>query len=175
MSFGKAAKPPRVPRVRTKSQGIFFNGSRGTLRTRNRKFGTISSFTDDLFEGELDPIANEKVSYLVYYMYYSTENTTLKAAAETDILGLSEQYGRVLKASQDVTFPWATAFPILVLSLALKQKLRGELQGYKNREDTLIRKVKVLRERLDDLSGKSARVNKECDKLRAKYKVLLSR
>lgn len=104
MSFAKAAKPPRVPRVRTKSQGIFFSGSRGTLRTHKRKFENISSFTDDPFEGELDSITNEKVSYLVHYMYDSTENTTLKAAAEIDRLGLSEQYGRVLKASQDVTF-----------------------------------------------------------------------
>lgn len=46
-------------------------------------------------------------------MYYSTENTSLKTVVETERLELSERYGRVLKASQDVCIygvPWAFQF-----------------------------------------------------------------
>lgn len=90
--------------VRTKSQSTSSGGSMGTLRTHKRKFGAVSSFPNDFSENELDPIANEKVLPLAYYMYYSIENITLEATAEIDRLGLSELYGRALKASQDVTF-----------------------------------------------------------------------
>lgn len=85
----------------------------GTLRTHKRKFGAVSSFPDDFSKNELDPIANEKVLPLAYYMYYSIENITLEATAEIDRLGLSELYGRALKASQDVSIyrvSWVLSF-----------------------------------------------------------------
>lgn len=175
-SSSKAAKPPQVPGMRTKSQGTSSGGLRGTLCTCKRKFEFVSSFSNDLSEGELDPIAIERVSHLARYIYYSAENITLEAAAEIDRLGLSKRYGRALKASQDVTFLLSHCLldiGALTGAQVKIEKLRGELRSHKNQEDMLIQEVKALRVRLDDLSGEKAWVNNECNGLRAKYKELL--
>ena len=54
-------------------------------------------------------------------------------------------------------------------------KLRGELQSRQSREDQLAREVKTLQERIVGLSGEKARVEKDCDELRATNEDLLSR
>lgn len=63
----------------------------------------VSSFSEDLLEGELDPIANEKVSHLAHYVYYFSENIILEAVAKTDRLELSEPHSCTLKAIVDLS------------------------------------------------------------------------
>lgn len=74
-------------------------------RSRKRKFGFVSLFLDDLHEGELDLVSNEKFSHLAHCFYYSTENVTPEIAVETDMFSLNERYGRALKATQEVSVP----------------------------------------------------------------------
>ena len=54
-------------------------------------------------------------------------------------------------------------------------KLRGELQSQQSREDKLAREVKTLQERITDLPGEKARVERDCDELKATNDDLLSR
>lgn len=95
--------PFRAPMMKIRSQSTFYSGSMGNPRTCKQKFGYVSSFPEDLLKGELDTIANEKVSHLVHYVYYSAKNITPEAITKTDSLELSEPHGCTLKAIQDLS------------------------------------------------------------------------
>lgn len=95
--------PFRAPMMKTRSQSTFYSRLRGNPHAHKRKFGYVSSFPEDLLEGELDPIANEKVSHLAHYVYYFVENIILEAVAKTDRLELSEPHGCTLKAIEDLS------------------------------------------------------------------------
>lgn len=64
---------------------------------------SLFSLPEDFIEGELDPVANKKVSHLAEYVHYTSENITPEVAGEMDKLGLDERYNQALKASQDVS------------------------------------------------------------------------
>ena len=100
----KGSRPPRVPRPKGKSQGTSHSGSKGTPRSRKRKFGLVSAFPEELREVDLDPASNKEVSHLARCFYYSTENVTSEVAEETDKMSLSQRYGQVLRVTQEVGF-----------------------------------------------------------------------
>lgn len=100
----KNTRPPRAPGVKGKSQSTFHSGSKGTPRSKKRKFGLVFSFSDELCKGDLDSVLNKKVSHLARCFYYSAKNVTLEVAEETDKISLSEHYGQALRATQKVGF-----------------------------------------------------------------------
>ena len=101
----KSFRPLRAPRLKGKSQGTSHNASKGTPRSKKRKFRLVYAFLDELREGDLDPASNKEVSHLAPCFYYSIENVTFEAAEETDKMSLSQRYGQALRATQEVGFP----------------------------------------------------------------------
>lgn len=167
----KVVKPPRIP-IKGKKQGTSPGSSRGTPHASKRKF-------EDLSEGDLDPLANERVSHLARYMYYSAEHITPKSAAKADRQELREKYSRAFKASQDVTFLLSHChchclqdFETLSEAQEEIKRLRRELQGHKAEEDRLAQEVKALKECLDTLNKERARVTNNFDELQTKYNEL---
>ena len=75
---GTLEKFPATSSSRTKGEiaGYLPSGSKGTPRSKRRKFGLLSAFLDELREGDLDPASNKEVSHLARCFYYSTENVT---------------------------------------------------------------------------------------------------
>ena len=103
-----SAVPPkgsRAPGPKGKSQGTSHSGSKGTPRSKKRKFGLVSAFPDELREGDLDPASNKEVSHLARCFYYSAKNVTSEVAEETDKMSLSQRYGQALRVTQEVGFP----------------------------------------------------------------------
>ena len=100
----KRSRPPRAPGLKEKSQGTSHSGSKGTPRSKKRKFGLVSAFPDELREGDLDPTSNKEVLHLARCLYYSAENVTSEVAEETDKKSLSQCYGQALRATQEVSF-----------------------------------------------------------------------
>ncbi|XP_006485823.3 uncharacterized protein LOC102613000 [Citrus sinensis] len=153
----KGSRQPRVPEPKGKSQGTFHSRSKGTPRSKKRKFRLVSTFPDELRGGDLDPASNKEVSHLARCFYYSAENVTSEVAEETDKSHCLLDLDSLVAAQSEV------------------DKLRGELQSCQSREDQLAREVKTLQERIAGLSGEKARVEKDCDELRATNEDLLSR
>lgn len=89
----KSFRSPRAPRPKGKSQGTSHSGSKGTPRSKKRKFGLVFAFLGELREGDLDPASNKEVSHLAHFFYYSAENVTSEVAEETDKMSLSQRYG----------------------------------------------------------------------------------
>ena len=100
----KNTRPPRALGGKGKSQGTFHSKSKGTPRSKKRKFGLISSLPDELCNDDLDPTSNKKVSHLAQCFYYSAESVTPEAAEETDKISLNKRYGQALRATQEVGF-----------------------------------------------------------------------
>ena len=100
----KGSRPPRAPGPKGKSQGTSHSGSKGTPHSKKRKFGLVSTFPDELREGDLDPASNKEVSHLARHFYYSAENVTSEVAEEVDKMSLSQRYGQALRATQEVGF-----------------------------------------------------------------------
>ena len=100
----KNIRPPRAPRLKGKSQGTSHSGLKGTFRSKKRKFGLVSTFPDELCEGDLDSASNKKVLHLTRCFYYSAENITSEVAEEMEKMSLSERYGQALRATQKVGF-----------------------------------------------------------------------
>ncbi|KAH9768815.1 Integrase catalytic domain-containing protein [Citrus sinensis] len=169
---------PRAPRLKGKSQGTSHSASKGTFSSKKRKFGLVSTFPDELREGDLDPASNKEVSHLARCFYYSAENVTSEVAEETDRMSLSQCYGQALRATQEASFLLSYCLPdldSLVAAQSEVEKLRGELQSRQSREDQLAREVKTLQERITGLSGEKTRVEKDCDELKATNEDLLFR
>ena len=101
----KGSRPPRIPGPKGKSQGTSHRGSKGTPRSKKRKFRLVSAFPDELREGDLDPASNKEVSHLARCFYYSAENVNFEVAEEADKMSLSQRYGQALRATQEVSFP----------------------------------------------------------------------
>lgn len=80
-----------------------FGGFRGTLTTCKRKLGSLFTVSGDLAEGELDPVANKKISHLTECFLYTSECISTDPAAKTDRLDLNERYSWALKACHDVS------------------------------------------------------------------------
>ncbi|XP_052290930.1 uncharacterized protein LOC127900331 [Citrus sinensis] len=174
----KGSRPPRAPGPKGKSQGTSHSGSKGTPRSKKRKFGLVSTFPDELREGDLDPASNKEVSHLARHFYYSAENVTSEVAEEVDKMSLSQRYGQALRATQEASFLLSHCLPdlnSLVVAQSEVDKLRSELQSRQSREDQLAREVKTLQERIAGLSGEKARVEKDCEELRATNGDLISR
>lgn len=174
----KGSRPPRVPGAKGKSQGTSHSGSKGTSRSKKRKFGLVSAFPEELREGDLNPASNKEVSHLARCFYYSAENVTFEVAKETDKMSLSQRYGQELRATQETSFLLNHCLPdfdSLVVAQSEVDKLRGELQSSQSRKDQLAREVKTLQERITGLSGEKARVEKDRDELRVTNDDLLSR
>ncbi|XP_052299231.1 uncharacterized protein LOC102623630 [Citrus sinensis] len=174
----KGSRPPRAPGPKGKSQGTSHSGSKGTPRSKKRKFGLVSTFPDELREGDLDPASNNEVSHLARHFYYSAENVTSEVAEEVDKMSLSQRYGQALRATQEASFLLSHCLPdldSLVAAQSEVDKLRSELQSRQSREDQLAREVKTLQERIAGLSGEKARVEKDCEEFRATNGDLLSR
>lgn len=73
------------------------------LHLSEREIGLFFSLSEDFSKGELDLVVNEKVSHLVKYMYYATENITPEVVAKIDGLALNERYSQAFKVCQDVS------------------------------------------------------------------------
>ena len=101
----KGSRPPRIPEPKGKSQGTSHSGSKGTPRSKKRKFGLVSAFPDESHEGDLDPASNKEVSHLTRCFYYYAENVTSEVAEEADKMSLSHRYSQALRATQEVGFP----------------------------------------------------------------------
>lgn len=54
-------------------------------------------------EGELDPMANIRISHLTNCFLYTSEFIYVDIAVEVDRLDLNERYGRALKVCHDVS------------------------------------------------------------------------
>lgn len=54
----------------------------------------------DFVEGELGPVGNKNVSYLVEYLHYISKNINLEVAMEMDKLDLDKHYNRALKVAK---------------------------------------------------------------------------
>ena len=98
----KSSRPPRAPGLKGKSQGTSHSGSKGTPRSKKRKFGLVSAFPDELREGDLDPASNKEVSHLARCFYYSAENVTSEVTEEADKMSLNQRYGQALRVTQEV-------------------------------------------------------------------------
>ncbi|XP_052294241.1 uncharacterized protein LOC127901283 [Citrus sinensis] len=126
----KGSRPPRIPGPKGKSQGTSHSGLKGTPRSKKRKFGQVSTFPDELREGDLDPASNKEISHLARCFYYSAENVTSEVAEEADRMSLSQRYGQTLRATQEASFLLSHCLPDLD-SLAAAQlevdKLKSEL------------------------------------------------
>ena len=115
----KAIRPPVVPSSKGKLPNSSFGSSRGTPATCKRKLGSLFTVSGDLTEGELDPVANKKISHMTNCFLYTSECIYVDMAAEVDRLDLNERYGRALKACHDVSafhsFPPYFSFSSLFL------------------------------------------------------------
>lgn len=58
----------------------------------------------DLAEGELDLVANKKISHLTECFLHTSECISTYLAAKTERLDLNERYSRALKACHDTPF-----------------------------------------------------------------------
>ena len=99
----KGDRPPVVPGGKGKLPVSSLGGSRGTLATHKRKFGSLFTAHGDLMEGELDPVANKRISHLTDCFFHSSESISTDMAMEADKLDLNERYSRALKACHDVS------------------------------------------------------------------------
>lgn len=80
-----------------------FGGSRDTPVNYKRKLGSLFMISGDLIEGEFDPVANKKISYVTDSFLHTSECISMNMAAEADILDLNERYSQVFKACYDVS------------------------------------------------------------------------
>ena len=116
----KSDRPPIVPGAKGKLPVSSLGSSRGTLATHKRKFGSIFTAPGDLMEGELDPVANKRISHLTDYFLYSSESISTDMAMETDKLDLNKRYSLALKACHDVSvshsFVFLLCFPFFLIS-----------------------------------------------------------
>lgn len=110
-------RPPAVPSTKGKLHDSSFSSSRGTPATRKRKLGSLFTILGDLIEGELDSVANRKISYLTDNFLHTSECISTNMAAEADKLYLNERYSRALKAVHDVSASHSFSF-CLYLSLS---------------------------------------------------------
>ena len=94
----KGDRPPVVPGGKGKLPVSSLGGSRGTPATHKRKFGSLFTAPGDLMEGELDPVANKRISHLTDCFLHSSESISTDMAMEADKLDLNERYSRALKA-----------------------------------------------------------------------------
>lgn len=85
--------------TKTKSQGFSLSSFTCTLGTQKRKVDSLFFILRDFIEGDLDPVANKKVSYLVEYFHHIIENTTSEAVVEMEKLGLDEHYKQAFKVT----------------------------------------------------------------------------
>ena len=99
----KGARPPIIPGAKGQLPVSSFGGSRGTPTTDKRKLGSLFTIPRDLMEGELDPVANKRISHLVDCFLHSSECISTDMAIEGDRLDLNERYSRALKACHDVS------------------------------------------------------------------------
>ena len=111
----KGSRPPRILGPKGKSQGTSHSGSKGTPRSKKRKFGLVFAFPDELCEGDLNPTSNKEVSHLACCFYYSIENVTSEVAKKADKMSLNQRYGQALRATQEVGFPGVPrVYPLLL-------------------------------------------------------------
>lgn len=163
--------------TKIKSQDSSPSGFRSTLGTRKRKMDSLFSLPEDFIEGELDPVANKKVSHLAEYVHYTSENITPEVAGEMDKLGLDERYNQALKASQDVTFLLSRSLQDLAVIANIQlenEKLKSELQSCRSYEEKLSRENKTLKGRLNEVSKEKACMVKDLEELQAKHEDLVS-
>ena len=94
--------PSIIPSAKGKLLDSSFGGSRGTPATHKRKLGSLT-VSGDLMEGELDLVANKRISHLTDCFLHSSECISTDMAIEADRLDLNEHYSRALKACHDVS------------------------------------------------------------------------
>ena len=99
----KGDRPPVVPGGKEKLPVSSFGGSRGTSATHKRKLSSLFTALGDLVEGELDPVANKRISHLADCFLHSSECISTDMAMKADRLDLNERYSRALKACHDVS------------------------------------------------------------------------
>ncbi|XP_052293884.1 uncharacterized protein LOC127901205 [Citrus sinensis] len=76
----KGDRPPVVPGSKGKLPVSSLGGSRGTPGTHKRKLGSLFSAPRDLMEGELDPVANKRISHLTDCFLHSFESISTDMA-----------------------------------------------------------------------------------------------
>ena len=96
-------RPLAVPNAKGKLPDSSFGGSRGIPTTHKRKFGALFTVSRDLMEGELDLVANKRISHLTDCFLHSSECISTDMTIEADRSDLNECYSRVLKACHDVS------------------------------------------------------------------------
>ena len=112
----KVDRPPVVPGGKGKLPVSSLGGSRGTPATHKRKLGSLFSTPGDLMEGELDPVANKRISHLTDCFLHSSESISTDMAMEADKLDLNERYSRALKACHDVSVSHSFLFLFFFIS-----------------------------------------------------------
>ncbi|XP_052296047.1 uncharacterized protein LOC102608442 [Citrus sinensis] len=149
----KGDRPPVVPGGKGKLPVSSLGGSRGTPATHKRKLGSLFSAPGDLMEGELDPVANKRISHLTDCFLHSSESISTDMAIEMDKLDLNERYSRALKVCHDAAFYLSHGLRDLSgISAAQTEvkRLRGEVRLGQSREEKLGEEVRALQRRLDD-------------------------
>lgn len=109
-------RPPAVPSTKGKLHDSSFSSSRGTPATRKRKLGSLFTISGDLIEGEFDPVANKKISYVTDCFLHTSKCISMSMAAEADILDLNERYSQAFKACHDVSASHPSSYPPIFFS-----------------------------------------------------------
>ncbi|XP_024956005.1 uncharacterized protein LOC102619120 isoform X2 [Citrus sinensis] len=149
----KGDRPPVVPGGKGKLSVSSFGSSRGTPATHKRKLSSLFTAPGDLVEGELDLVANKRISHLPDYFLHSSECISTDMAMEADRLDLNERYSRALKACHDAAFYLSHGLRDLSGISAAQtevERLRREVRLGQSREEKLGEEVRALQRRLDD-------------------------
>ena len=114
----KGDRPPVVSDSKGKLPVSSLGGSRGTPTTHKRKFNSLFTALGNLMEGELDPMANKRISHLTDCFLHSSESIPTDMAMEAGKLDLNECYSRALKACHDMSAPHSFLFIFFLLILS---------------------------------------------------------
>lgn len=118
-TLGTSAKGTRRPAVlstKGKLHDSSFGGSWGTPANYKRKLGSLFTISGDLIEGEFDPVANKKISYVTDCFLHTSKCISMSMAAEADILDLNERYSQAFKACHDVSASHPSSYPPIFFS-----------------------------------------------------------
>lgn len=122
----KGARPPLVSSTKIKLQDSSLDGS----AIRKRKFGSLFIVFGDLMEGELDPVANKKISHLTDCFLHTSECVSMDMTAKMDKLDLNERYSQALKACHDVSVSLFLLFCIILFVLQAAFYLSHSLRDF---------------------------------------------
>lgn len=138
----KGARLPLVPSTKIKLQDSSLDGSQGTSAIRKRKFGSLFIVSGDLKEGELDPVANKKISHLTDCFLHTSECVSMDMTAKMDKLDLNERYSQALKACHDVSVSFFLLFCVILFLLQAAFYLSLLPQAQPSRLQRYLKKVR---------------------------------